>query len=322
MFLESFKITAQAIFQLILLAGVGFFFVRRRLILKEGLACLNDLVVVLFLPLFMFSEITQRFSFALYPDWWLFPILSFLITAVGYFCGLLAVAADKSLEKVKGEFLGVASFQNSGYLMLPLAASLLPLEAAQEMFILIFLFLLGFNMTIFSLGVVLLAPKQERRRFDFKEMFNAPVLATLLALIFVFLKWHRGLPEAVMKPAGMLGRCAIPLSIFVVGGNLASMKETRPSYAKPLAYALGIKLVVLPLVFLGFVVLLKLRPLVGLLLVLQASMPPAVLLSVLAKNKNGSDRLISPAIFFGHLVGILTIPLFLALYWALAGKLF
>jgi predicted permease len=319
MFIEAFKTTFGAILELVLLGAVGFFVVKRSIVRDEGVRVLSDLVIGLFLPCFMFSQIVERFSFSIYPDWWIFPLYSIFITLVGYACGAFVLAADKTLAKNAGEFLGITSFQNSGYLPLPLVAALLPAAAAQEMFILIFLFLLGFNMTIFSFGVMILAPKKEQR-FDYRHMFNAPVVATLLALALVFFKINTILPQFVARPVDILGRCAIPLSILVVGGNLASLKTKGGTDIKPVSLSLLIKLVIMPLLFLGFVILVKPKPLVGLLILLQAAMPPAALLSVITKNHNQSGRLINQAIFYGHIASILTIPLFLAIYWALAGK--
>lgn len=322
MFLESFGITLRAILECVLMGALGFWLVRRLVLGPEGLQALSDLIVGVFLPFFMFSEIVARFRFDLYPAWWAFPLLSVVMTAVGYFLGRLVLFCDRSLEGEGREFLGVVSFQNSGYLPLPLMASLLPAALAKEMFIFIFLFLLGFNMTLFSFGTFLLSREGKARQLDFKAVLNPPVVATLLALGCVFFGVHERLPLVMLRPMETLGRCTIPLSILVVGGNLASIRcEVRP-YIKPVLYALLIKLVVLPLVFLLPILFFKPRPLVALLILLEAAMPPAALLSVIAKNQRLGGCLINQATFYGHLLGIVTVPIFLALFWTLAGKFF
>ncbi len=321
-FLDAFKTTFGSILQLVILGAVGFFIVKRNILSDDGIKALSDLVIGLFLPCFMFSSIIQRFDFNMYPDWWILPLYSILITFVGYACGAIFLKLDKSLNKNPGEFLGITTFQNSGYLPIPLVAALLPHEAAQEMFILIFLFLIGFNMMIFSFGVMILTPKSKEQRFDYRHMFNAPVIATLFGLVLVFFNAHTVLPQFLKDPVDILGRCAIPLSILVVGGNLAAIKTNHASDIKPLSYSLLVKLVILPLLFLGFVLIAKPQPLVGLLIMLQAAMPPAALLSVITKNQNQAGRLVNQAIFYGHILSILTIPLVLALYWTLCGKSF
>ncbi|MDD5574732.1 MAG: AEC family transporter [Candidatus Omnitrophica bacterium] len=321
MLLASFTTTYEAVLELAILGAAGFFLVRRKLVSEEGLKTMSGLVIGLFLPLLMFGEITARFSFSQFSDWWIFPLLSLLVTAVGYFFGLVALALAPSLRSQEGPFLGIAMFQNSGYLPLPLAASMLSPAAASDMFIYIFLFLLGFNMTIFSFGVFVLSCRHKACRFDAKNMFNAPVIATFLALAAVFFGVARWIPFFVSRPVEMLGRCAIPLSILVVGGNLALIRVRSMKHAGPLLSGLALKLLVLPLVFLVFVLWVKPKPLVGLLLILQACMPPAALLSVIAKNQKAEEGLINQAIFYGHVISIVTIPLFLGLYGIFCGPL-
>lgn len=104
MLLDAIKTIIQAIIQLVLLGCVGFWLVKLSWIRESGLKVLSGLVIGFFLPLFMFSEIIKRFRFDLYPDWWVFPILSLLITAVGFLLGLLALAAFPTIRKNEGEF--------------------------------------------------------------------------------------------------------------------------------------------------------------------------------------------------------------------------
>lgn len=322
MFLGTFAIILKAILELLLVGALGFFLVRRRIVSHDGLKLLSSLVIGVFLPCLMFSEITARFNFIRYPNWWIFPFLSLLVTAVGYFFGLVFLGLDRRLKNTEGEFLGVSAFQNSGYLPLPLVFYLLPAGMISQMLIYIFLFLLGFNMTIFSLGLFLICPHREKKcRFVPQAVFNAPVIATLLALVFVFFKANRLIPDVVVGPLESLGRCAIPLSILVVGGSLAFLKTGLKSSWRPLALALSVKLVLVPLFFLGFVALVHPKPQVGFLLVLQAAMPPAALLSVISKNQNYAEDFVNQAIFYGHLLSIVTIPVFLALYEGMTGFL-
>ncbi len=319
MFLQSFQTVSQSVLQLVILGLVGFLAFRRNVICVAGLRCLNDLVIGVLLPCFMFSEIVKRFDPALFPNWWTLPLWSVAVSLAGFLFGLLALGLGKSLRIHENEFLGLTTFQNSGYLPLPLVASLMAPAEAEQMFIMIFLFLLGFNMTIFSFGVMLLTGLR-KTRFDARKIFNAPVIATLAALVCVFLKIQNAIPPVLLKPTELLGRCAIPLSILVVGGNLAALKRNGVNYARPMTAALAIKLVALPLFFLGLVVFFKLPSALGFLLVLQAAMPPAALLSVIIRNQSLEDNFTSTGLFYGHVASIATIPLFLGLLAALAGK--
>lgn len=305
--------------ELALLGLAGYALIARKIVSEEGLETLSRLVVGLFLPLFMFTEIISRFNLRDFPYWWIFPLLSLLLTAAGYALGLIVLRFDRSLKGQEGSFLGISTFQNSGYLPLPLVAGMLPPDLASDMFIYIFLFLLGFNMTIFSFGVVILSrgcSDASKRNVCYKDMFNAPVIATIAALVVVFLRLQDFIPPVLMRPGQMLGRCAIPLSIFVVGGNLALIRIHSLKNIRPLAIGLAIKLLILPLAMLFLLFVFKPRPLVGLLLIIQACMPPAAFLSVIARNEKLEEELVNQAILYGHILAILTIPLFLGLYRA------
>jgi predicted permease len=78
------------------------------------------------------------------------------------------------------------------------------------------------------------------------------------------------------------------------------------------------KMIILPALGLWLVLVFKLPALVGLLIIMQLAMPPATSLSVIMRHYKKEDLLISQGIFFSHILGLVTLPLFLSLYFALA----
>jgi predicted permease len=114
----------------------------------------------------------------------------------------------------------------------------------------------------------------------------------------------------------MAGDCTLPLAIFVVGGNLAEIHLRRID-KKALFFMLLAKLIILPLLGVALLTKFKLPALTGLLVIMQLAMPPATSLSVIARHYKKDDLLISQGIFFGHILSIITIPVFLSLYFAL-----
>jgi predicted permease len=74
-------------------------------------------------------------------------------------------------------------------------------------------------------------------------------------------------------------------------------------------------LIILPALGLFLVIKFKLPQLIGLLIVMELAMPPATLLSVITRHYNKEDLLISQGILFGHIISIVTIPVFLSLYF-------
>jgi len=313
MLLEHFKVTGIAVFQIFILAAAGYLLVRRRFLSSEGLDSLSKLAMDVTLPMLIFCQLIRDFSFTAYPGWWLFPLLSLLVTAAGLTIGYLFSLLVKG-EQHKRQFIGLVGFQNSGWLPLVLAASLFSGQELAAMFIYIFLFLTGFNLVMFSVGVHILSFHKEMK-FNWLNLMSAPVVVTLISLAMVFFGLNRFVPEAVLKPLKMLGDSTLPLAMLVVGGNLAEI-SLRNIDKKAMSLLICAKMLILPAIGVALLLLFKMPYLVGLLMMMQLTAPSAVTISVILRAYKKEDLLASQGILFTHLAAIITIPLFLILYFS------
>jgi predicted permease len=271
------------------------------------------LVIYFFFPCFIFVNLVSNFDFRSYSNWWIFPFLSFFVTAVGFFTAKLFIRIDKNLEGFKREFVSLVTFQNGGYLPLILVALLLPPGSREEMFIYIFLFLLGFNVIIWSLGVTYLA-KSETRRIELKTLFNPPVIAIIAALLFIAVGLRKLIPQFLTGTMEMFGDCALPLAIMTVGANLSFIDISDGDYNKHILKIVLAKLLFIPLLFLGLVLFIKPPYAVALLILLQGAMPSAVTSSIIMRHYDKKDNIVSLGIFWTHIICLITIPAFLILF--------
>lgn len=314
MFLEQFKITTLAMAQIFMLGALGYLLVKKNLLSHPGLDALSRLVIQVVFPALIITQLLRNFNFTLFPNWWIFPLISLLITATGLAFGVLLIKFLK-LKNNKLQFLSLVGFQNSGYLPLALAAAIFSGQNLSNIFIYIFLFLLGFDLVAWSLGIYLLTYEKESK-FKLTHIFSPPVIASLSTLIFIALGLDRTIPDLLIKPVEMIGNCTLPLALIVVGGNIA-LVQLKNIDLKPLSFFLVSKLIILPLFGLWIVLKLSLTPLLGFLIIMQLAMPSATSLSVIVRRYNREDALISQGIFFSHLLSLITIPLFLGLYLSL-----
>ncbi|MDD5254694.1 MAG: AEC family transporter [Candidatus Omnitrophica bacterium] len=314
MILESFRITGAAVAQIFVLGALGYFLVKRNILGDCGLESLSRLTLDVTLPLLIFAQLVSDFSFSLYPHWWIFPLLSIAVTLLGLLLGGCASAFIKGRQQ-KLQFITLVAFQNSGYLPLTLIAALLPEAQRTEVFIYLFLFLLGFNLVMFSLGVYMLA-STGAQKFEAKSLLNPPVAATLISFAVVLLGLGKLIPGFVMEPVRMIGETTLPLALLVVGGNLAQI-HLHKVHKAAMGLMIPLKLIIMPLAGLLLVMKFNVPPLVGLLLLIQLAVPPATTPSVIVRHYRKNDILISQGIFFGHLASIVTLPLFLSLYFIL-----
>ncbi len=312
MFLAAFKSTVSGVAESFILGLIGYLLIKRNFLGTEGLNALSRLVINVTLPLLIFCRLLKDFRFDTFPNWWLFPLISLAITLLGLLVGWLFSGFIQGQHR-KLQFLSLVSFQNSGYLPLVLLASLLTPEKADVMFIYLFLFLLGFNLLMFSLGIYLLT-FTKAKKFNWWSLLNPPVIATLAGLALVFFNLERFFPPLLIKPLQTAGDCTLPLAIFVVGGNIAAIHLANVQRKAMVLMSLA-KLVIMPALGLWLVFIFKLPELFGFLIVLQLAMPPATNLSVIVSHYQKEDLLISQGIFFGHVASLVTIPLFLSFYF-------
>lgn len=316
-FISSLNTVSGAMFQLIFLAGCGFVLVKRNILPPPALQALSRIIIVLIFPLFIFNKLINNFTFAQFPRWWVYPLFSFAIIVIGFLFGYLSLRLNPEFRE-KREFLSSVTFSNAGYLPLILIAALFESQVASQIFMYLFLYLLGFNLLIWSLGVILLAG-DSRGKNNIKLIFNPPVIAILAGLVIVFFKMDAVLPAAFIKSIGSLGACALPLAMIVVGGNLALIKMESILKNTELQLIVLIKLILMPFFVLLIVLFLNINPLVKFLLLLEAAMPTAVSLSVICRNFNLGGKLANQAIFWTHICSIVTLPFFLILFKALTG---
>jgi predicted permease len=87
-------------------------------------------------------------------------------------------------------------------------------------------------------------------------------------------------PLAVMRPIALLNDAAIPIMILVLGMQLE--RAARPTHLAPVAAAVVLSLVIAPLIAFGLSALLGLAGAARQAAIVEASMPAAVVTTVLA----------------------------------------
>lgn len=315
MFLEHFKITSLAMAQIFILGALGFFLVKKSVLSYCGLEALSRLLIQIIFPALILSQMLKNFSFSLYSNWWMLPLISLAITVSGLGTGfiLLKFAGQKAH---KLQFLSLVGFQNSGYLPLAMVSGMFSGQAASEIFIFIFLFLLGFDLVAWSLGIYMLTYEKDIK-FNLRSVFSPPVIANLVSLALIATGLNKVISPSAFKPLEMLGNCTLPLAMLVVGGNIALVELKNIDKRAVLFIILG-KLLILPAIGMLVVLRLGLPYLIGVLIIMQLAMPSATSLSVIIRHYKREDLLISQGIFFSHIASLITIPLFLGLYLSLA----
>lgn len=200
-----------------------------------------------------------------------------------------------------------AAIPNWGYLAIPLVQSLYGGKSADTLGVL-FVHNIGLELTLWSVGVWLLAGEKSWRR-----AFNIPFFAILASLILSVLRASEWLPKFALESLHFLGQAAIPLSLLLTGATFADQFRAKDAPSKWSATVAGVvvKQLLLPPLFIFAAHWMPCSIELKRVMVVQAAMPSAMVPVVLARMYGGDAGLSLRIIFSTTALGLLTIPLWL-----------
>ncbi|MGD2278762.1 MAG: AEC family transporter [Candidatus Omnitrophota bacterium] len=313
----TFQTIAIAIVKLFILMLAGYALHRVKFTSDEFVDKLSLLLVYLIFPALIVSKTIDHFSFTEYAYWWFLPLCAILFSFVGMLMGRLLFGFLKNFSSKK-EFVCACGFQNCGYLPMNLILFAFSGALADRLLVYMFMFILGFNILMWSLAPLFLTGRL-KEGFKLRVLLNPPVVATVFSLVWVALFGRGTLPAIVMDPLKQLGQAAFPLAMLTLGAYLHRYRAYSHENKMPLIAGAGIKLFIFPAIVLF---LLKWIPLgfdYKFFLFLQAIMPTAVSLVVIGSYTGADNKFFSGIIFYTHLVGIFSIPVWLAVFNFLRG---
>ncbi|MEM6911160.1 MAG: AEC family transporter [Verrucomicrobiota bacterium] len=299
----------QAVLPLFLLLGAGGLFQRRGLLSEEGEKTLLKLTFNLFLPALILDKLIGSEAAR---------TLSTVVQAglLGAFASLGGIALAYGWARLlrlntgsgRRTFAILAGTHNYGFLAIPVIAGLYP---SAETLAVNFTFALACEATLWSAGVILLSG---RLTSPWKHLVNGPILAICAGLLLNALRFDLIEPAFLKGFFGMLGQCAIPVGLLLVGANIASFLQEHSLAGllrpwKVTASGLLLRLALIPLTLVGLTCLL--RPTQALLEVMsvQAAMPSAVIPVMLAKHYGGHTKTAVQVVVATTGASLVTIPL-------------
>ncbi len=204
-----------------------------------------------------------------------------------------------------------AGIQNYGFVALPIVMELFPDNAGPAG--LVFVHGIGVEIAMWTIGLAVMTGYA-----GFRSMINGPFIAVLLALFLNYTGFYEWIPGILATTMEMLGRCAIPMAIFMIGATIGRYFKTGIFHD---AFRVATLSILVRLVLAGGLILcaakfLPAPPDLQRLLVVQAAMPAAVFPIVLARLYGGQPQVAIQVVIATSIVGIGTAPLVIA--WGLA----
>jgi len=232
---------------------------------------------------------------------------TFAMALVGTALGALVFANNLPQKR---NLLPVAGMQNAGYLVLPVGLALY-----------VFLFILGYNPVLWSLGKVLVTGSKERP-FEWRDLITPPLCASLFAIAVSLSGAAALLPRPLVVAVDLVGTAAVPMATLVLGAVLGSVAFSLRSHLGDALRTMSVKLVLLPTLTAGVLLLTELpraNPLLAELLVIEAASAPPVAVILQARTWGGDERTIGGIMLLSYAACAVTLPAWIAAWRLIAG---
>ncbi|MFA7435534.1 MAG: AEC family transporter [Bacilli bacterium] len=146
--------------------------------------------------------------------------------------------------------------------------------------------------------------KKSSSRFSF---LNIGVIAVIVGILIYLFQIE--LLYFIDKSITSFGLMTIPLSMLIIGGILSKIK-LRDLFKSKSIYLLSLlRLLLIPLVVLGFLYLLEIDKIIISVSVLVIAMPVAITLPVLTQRYNGDTDFATKTVIISTFLSILTTPI-------------
>jgi predicted permease len=197
-------------------------------------------------------------------------------------------------------------FGNTGFIGLPVIKALYGTDALFYAAIVevindILLFTVGIMLIQLSAGAKL--------RMDPKQIISPGLVGVFIGLILFLLNIQ--LPEVIASPIAMVGNATTPQTMFVIGGQLASLKLKEIAGDWKVYGVIFIRLLVIPLIALAIVRLCMGEfTLLEKVIVISFAMPAAAASAIFSQQYKGEEAFATKSVLMTTVCSILTIPVF------------
>jgi malate permease and related proteins len=228
-----------------------------------------------------------------------------LVTAAAALMARLAAVALKLDRPSLSAFMLVVISSNSGNYGLPVAMLAFGREA------LAFASVYFLTSSLFSYtGGILIAASGRRTLIEaLRGVLRVPAVYGAAAAGLT-MAVNATIPDALMRPVMMLSDAALPMMILVLGMQLE--RATRPERPVMVATAVALSIVAMPLAAIGIAYLVGLHGPAFQAGVLQASMPTAVITTILALEFDVAPNFVTSVVVFATLLSPVTVTLLIA----------
>ncbi len=303
--MQEFQNVLSAVLPVFFIAGAGALMRGLNWLTEEADQSLLRVTINLLSPCLILDSILHNEALKQIGTLLVAPLLGFAAVTVGLLvCNLARGTSGLKDPAARRTFVFCNAIFNYGYVPVPLVLMLFNRETVGVLFV----FSVGVELAMWTLGVMTL--RGQGAGIGWKKILNVPLVAILCALTINFFGGQNYIPTFVSNSAHMLGQCAIPMGLVLVGATIRDHLHEFHSAAgwRVIGASCALRLAVLPVVFLLAARYLPCPLELKHVMIVQAAMPAAVFPIVMARHYGGDAATALRVAIGTSAVGLVTIP--------------
>ena len=210
-------------------------------------------------------------------------------------------------------FAVTGGLQNYGFLAIPLIAYLFP---SDDVMAVLFIHNLGVDLAMWTIGLMLLSGISKP---SFKVFFKGPIIAVVLSIILLQTGLDRDVPQVLRQSFEMLGGCAVPISLLLIGTVVYDLLGQVKFDWKIGLGGIVVRLGILTFLFLSVAKFVPMPTELQQVLVVQSALPSAMLPIVLSRHYGGCTDVAITVVVSTTIASLITMPLVISLGKAWVG---
>lgn len=227
---------------------------------------------------------------------------------------LLAPALGLRLGDGRRTFAVSAGMQNYGFIAIPLIMYLFPND--NDTLAVLFTHNLGVEMALWTVGLMILSGNAKP---TWRSFLKGPIIAVILGIFLLQTGVDHAVPDVIRRVFSMLGFCAVPICLLLVGTTFYDLaRQVRLDWKISLG-GVVVRLAIIPVIFLLVGKYLPISEELKRVLIVQASMPAAMLPILLSRHYGGRTEIAIQIVVATTVLSLFTMPVIISFGKTLLG---
>lgn len=306
---ESF-VVLSAVLPVFCIIGLGGLLRRANWLTEEADRSILRVTINVLVPFLILDSTLGNQALHQLGNLLLAPLAGIATALAGFFLAHQAASLAGLREaRQRRTFALAAGLYNYGYVPIPLAFMLY----GQETVGVLFVHNVGVEAALWTAGLALLKGAPPGR--EWHRIFNLPLLAIVVGQALNLSGGDQLVPQFMLSIFKMLGQCAIPMGMILIGATIADEIHEFHSQAawRTMGVACLLRQLILPAFFLLLARWLPCSLELKRVILLQAAMPAAVFPVVMAKHYDGDTATALRVVISSSALSLVTTPLWIRL---------